>query len=245
MHGRTIHYHLIDFEFNTKRPFSFRSRLDRCFAKRSLAAEKQVKIQPTIHKALEETLWLVICWNMAAFPELVGKTEGVKELFPPLFPGSSVSILDVLKADEPSLQLDFSQTAATAKAVFDCVLRRVRTRAADSPLLRAEPLAAGAVPDVAKYVGEGKKAYNRRRKHVLANLPTPPECLLTLAFTTENFYTALVRRMSQVADEPESKNTDSRKAEHAVEALLYRLTLKEPRAFAEVYAHVINEKMDV
>ncbi|KAK5119171.1 hypothetical protein LTR85_007785 [Meristemomyces frigidus] len=165
--------------------------------------------------------------------------EDAKELFPAMFPCSYTSVLDILRTGQhPLPQLDFSKPAATAKIIFGYVLQRVRERASVSPLLRVEQALRPSLSEIPKNPGETRKDFRQRKKMLHErneNSPTPPECLLTLASTTENFYTALVRKMHEVVNGAMPKKADEGKIEGAMEALLYRLALKEPRAFSEVF----------
>ncbi|KAK4541568.1 hypothetical protein LTR36_007865 [Oleoguttula mirabilis] len=239
LQGRTVDYNRIHFDLGATDQLSFRKRLEQCFNKRALVSQQQAKVQKAIHEALEAQLWYIVCWNLHAFPEIAGKKDGAKEVFPALFPGSHTSVLDVLHAGQrPLPQLDFSKAAATAKVIFDSVLQRVRAKAPDSPLLHVEQILRPVVGAIPKNLGESKQAFRHRRKLLRKRHeadPTPPESLLTLAFTAENFYTALVRKMRAVVDEALPKKVDDAKVEIAVETLLYRLALKEPRAFSEVF----------
>ena len=131
-------------------------------------------------------------------------------------------------------QLDFTKTQETASLIYKTVLKRVQTKAPESHLLHAEPVAVDTPPSwLQKKPGEARKAFRRRKVRALSELPTAPQNLLTLAFTAENFQTGLVRAMG---DSGVMKGKQEDRVKDAVETLLYRLAMKEPRAFPEVFS---------
>ncbi|KAK3687001.1 hypothetical protein LTR37_019253 [Vermiconidia calcicola] len=173
--------------------------------------------------------------NRDSFPEIAEKKGEFKELFPPLFPGSPTSLFTVLQTDGLGVdQLDFTKTQETASLIYKTVLKRVQTKAPESHLLHAEPVAVDTPPSwLQKKPGEARKAFRRRKVRALSELPTAPQNLLTLAFTAENFQTGLVRAMG---DSGVMKGKQDDRVKGAVETLLYRFAMKEPRAFPEVFS---------
>ncbi|KAK3712575.1 hypothetical protein LTR37_009018 [Vermiconidia calcicola] len=230
--GRTIHYKRLLLSLDGQGSDSLHFQLAKCLANPSPISEKK---QRAVHQALEDSLYYIVCWNRDAFPKIVGKKAEYKELFPPLFPGSPTSLFTALQADGLDVdRLDFTKTQETASLIYKTVLKRVQIKASESHLLQAEPVSIDTPPSwLQKKPGESRKAFRKRKERAMNDLPTAPQNLLTLAFTAENFQTGLVRVMG---DSGVMKGKQDDRMRDAVEALLYRLATKEPRAFPEIFS---------
>lgn len=222
----------MNFDLDGDGPSSLKRRLLKCCTKSDGISPKK---QADVHNAIEHELFYLVCWNRSAFPEIAQKKGEFNELFPPLFPGSYVSMYSLLKADGVnSDELDFLSPDQTGSTIYKALLKRVQSKAPHSSLLHAEPVPLDTHPDfLQKRHGESRKKFNKRKKRALEELPTPPLNLLTLALTVENFQTGLVRTME---DARAANGRDVEKVKETVEALMYRLAIKEPSAFPEVFS---------
>lgn len=190
-----------------------------------------------IRRALNNALHYLICWNTDAFPELTGVEDG-EETFLPQYPGSYTSMFAILAADGMDLRdVDFSRPAACASLIYNALVDRVTAAVPDSRLLYglATPLDMEIVQSLRKSSKDATaKASSRTRiKRVLKKLRNLQPVYLTLAFVLDNFQTALTRTI-RIANF--INDNDPVKVGATVEALMYRLALKDSKAFPEVFS---------
>lgn len=157
------------------------------------------------YEALEAELYYLVCWNFDAFPELTQQKDGFDEQFPALFPGCYISMLEVLNADGVDL----------------------RKIGVEKPQYSASTI----FRTVLKRVQMNAPDSNLLRADSM-QLDSAPEDGLTLAFTPDNFETELIRAISGVDTKGDKEYDD---AWNAIDVLLYKLALKEPKAFPEVF----------
>jgi hypothetical protein len=146
----------------------------------------------------------------------------------------------VLQADGLTFEaLEPRKPSRCALFIFTRFLARVQANAPDSLLLRAKttslssPLqmqAAGANSNVG--------AFDLKGQLDCEGSLTIPDRLLTLALTPENFYTALVLTIEASGA---GKLQYEEKVKEAVEAVMYRLAIKDPLAFPEVFSVICEQ----
>ena len=143
----------------------------------------------------------------------------------------------VLQADGLTFEaLEPRKPSKCALFLFTRFLAHVQANAPDSLLLRAEqtPVSSPSQTQATDANGSvGASALKGRldREGAL----TVPDRLLTLALTPENFYTALVLTIEGSGG---GKVQYKEKVREAVEAVMYRLAIKDPLAFPEVFSVV-------
>lgn len=142
----------------------------------------------------------------------------------------------VLEADGTDVsQLDFFKPGSCSSTIFTALLKRVQARTPASCLLYPVSLSAdkGSFGPPVRDKGESKAAFKYRQQRSEADGSFAKLRYLTLAFTPDNFHSILVHTMEAAV------KTDSRDimgVKSTVEGLMYRLAVKEPSAFPEVFA---------
>jgi hypothetical protein len=144
-------------------------------------------------------------------------------------------MFEVLEADGFAFEaLDPSKPNRCARSIFISLLAHVQQHAPESALLRATvaPLSSPA------HIQKGRilsinDALIRSSKCGRDEVLAIPDRLLTLAFAPENFYSALMYTMEAYAADP---SKSEKQMKETLEALIYRLAIKDPVAFPRVFS---------
>lgn len=142
----------------------------------------------------------------------------------------------VLEADGIDIaKLDFSKPGSCASKIFTALLRRVQARIPTSCLLYPISLSldTARTERLIQDKGESKAAFRYRQRRSEAEGSFAKLKFLTLAHTPDNFQSALIHTMEGAV---KMDSRDVMDVKGAVEGLMYRLAVKEPSAFPEVFA---------
>ena len=143
----------------------------------------------------------------------------------------------ILQSDGVIFQaLEPSKPTVFARHIFMWLVTHVQKNAPDSILLRAvtTPLTSPVQLQNGRFLDICDKL-NQGYQPGCDELIAVPDHLLTLALIPENFQSALVYTMEAYAADPSKPNEQMKEA---VEALMYRLAIKDPKAFPKAFSLV-------
>ena len=140
----------------------------------------------------------------------------------------------VLQADGLKFEaLEPRKKSKCALFLFTRFLAHVQANASDSLLLRAQETPVSSPSQMQAADANGTSALKGQLD--CEGSLTVPDRLLTLALTPETFYTALVLT---IEGSGAGKVQYEEKVKEAVEAVMYRLAIKDPLSFPEVFSVV-------
>lgn len=206
--GRTVEY--MRLEYDLRSGIGLTKRLLSYIPKKQAADDTTSSPESAkrIYEEIQADLHYLVCWNVDAFPELTQKKRFAKA-FPPLSPSAWDTTFNIFLVTGVDLKsINFNKPGQAAHIIYKALLRRVQAMVPDSHLLHP--------PSSSLDTSATQSEVDSDR-------------CLTLAFTVENFQSVLTR-VVQKANAEKEKNV-----EQIVEAFMYKLALKEPRAFPDIF----------
>lgn len=208
----------------------FRDRLLACFIDNHQLPGTMLK---RVNEVLRKELSYVISWNPDAFPE-IQTNQVLRKSFSLRFPGEYISVFVVLETDGVDTEmLDFSKPGQCSRIIFSAMLDRVQATTPYSPILY-EPTTwyeGQTAIQLSRVEGEARRDLLATR---IAEELNYSNCF-TLALVPDNFQTGLVKIMQYAAA---INAGNKQKIKDTVEGYMYRMALKEPKAFPEIFSSV-------